>query len=82
MSKHEREAIYREAWSLYYTHKICGLCSVAWRQQAARWAAWVLLTFATTVRLEICTRFSDASAGILRLRHPSEHRPGLRESIP
>src|SRR5260370_30893244 len=39
----------------------------------------VLLTFATTVRLE---NVHPLQAGILRLRHPSERRPGLPRETP
>ena len=76
MSKAEWEAIYREAWSLYYTPQHI---EVLMRRAAAtnvpmRSLATVLLTFSTTVRLE---NVHPLQSGLLRLKHHSERRPGL-----
>ena len=80
MSKHEWEAIYREAWSLYYTpeHMKTLLRRAAATGVPMGSLVKVLVTFATTVRLE---NVHPLQGGILRLKHPSERRPGLpRES--
>ncbi len=76
MSRQDWEAIYREAWSLYYTPKHM-------RTLMQRGAATglplgsllkVLVTFATTVRLE---NVHPLQGGVLRLKRRSERRPGL-----
>jgi len=80
MSKQEWEAIYREAWPLYYTP---GHMETLLRRAAATGVplsslATMLVRFATTVRLE---NVHPLQSGILRRKHPSERRPGLpRES--
>jgi radical SAM superfamily enzyme YgiQ (UPF0313 family) len=76
MSKHEWETIYREAWSLYYTpeHMKTLLLRMAATGGPMGSLVKVLVAFATTVRLE---NVHPLQAGILRLRHPSERRPGL-----
>jgi radical SAM superfamily enzyme YgiQ (UPF0313 family) len=80
MSKREWEDIYREAWSLYYTP---GHMKTLIRRAAATGIpiaslVKLLVTFATTVHLE---NVHPLQSGILRLKHPSERRPGLpRES--
>jgi len=80
MSKEEWDAIYREAWSLYYTpaHMVTLL------RRAAATGVWMtsivklLVTFSTAVRVE---NVHPLQSGILRLKHPSERRSGLpRES--
>ena len=80
MSKEEWDAIYREAWSLYYTpeHMVTLL------RRAAATGVWMtsvvklLITFSTAVRVE---NVHPLQSGILRLIHPSERRFGLpRES--
>ena len=81
MSKDEWEMIYREAWSLYYTP---GHMRTLLRRMAATGGPIlsllkVLVAFATTVRLE---NVHPLQAGILRLRHPSERRPGLPQEHP
>ena len=81
MSKPEWDAIYREAWSLYYTpeHMVTLL------RRAAATGVWMtsvvklLITFSTSVRVE---NVHPLQSGILRLMHPSERRSGLpRESV-
>jgi radical SAM family protein len=76
MSKKEWEGIYREAWSLYYTpaHMKTLLRRAAATGVPMGSLAKVLVAFATAVRLE---NVHPLQAGILRLRHPSERRPGL-----
>jgi hypothetical protein len=80
MSKREWDAIYQEAWSLYYTpeHMVTLL------RRAAATGVWMtsivklLVTFSTAVSIE---KVHPLQSGILRLKHPSERRPGLpRES--
>jgi len=81
MSKEEWEAIYREAWSLYYTPEHM---ETLLRRAAATGVPMgsllkVLVTFATTVTLE---NVHPLQSGIFRLKRPSERRPGLpRESF-
>ena len=81
MSRDDWQAIYREAWSLYYTS---GHMRTLLRRAAATGVPMgslvkVLLTFATTVRLE---NVHPLQGGILRLKHPSERRPGLPRERP
>ncbi len=81
MSKQEWDAIYREAWSLYYTpeHMRTLLRRAAATGVPMHSLVKVLVTFATAVRLE---NMHPLQTGILRLKHPSERRPGLpRESL-
>ena len=81
MSKKEWEAIYREAWSLYYTPEHM---ETLLRRAAATGVPMgsfvkVLVTFAAMVWLE---NVHPLQAGILRLKHPSERRPGLPRERP
>lgn len=76
MSRREWEGIYREAWSLYYTPKHM---KTLLRRAAATGVPLaslvkVLISFATTVPLE---NVHPLQSGFLRLKHPSERRPGL-----
>jgi hypothetical protein len=76
MSKAEWQGIYREAWSLYYTPEHM---KTLLRRAAATGVPMVslvkvLVAFATTVRLE---NVHPLQAGLLRLKRPSERRPGL-----
>jgi hypothetical protein len=80
MTRREWEAIYREAWALYYTpeHMATLLRRAAATGVPMGSLVKVLVSFATTVRLE---NVHPLQGGILRLKHPSERRPGLpRES--
>ncbi len=80
MSKKEWEAIYREAWSLYYTpeHMATLLRRAAATGVPMASLVKVLVAFATTVKLE---NVHPLQGGLLRLKHHSERRPGLpRES--
>ncbi|MGB3021121.1 MAG: radical SAM protein [Methyloceanibacter sp.] len=76
MSKQEWEGIYREAWSLYYTPKHM---KTLLRRAAATGVPMlslvkVLVTFASTVRLE---NLHPLQSGVLRAKRRSERRPGL-----
>jgi hypothetical protein len=80
MSKAEWEAIYHEAWSLYYTP---AHMKTLMRRTAATGGPLgslvkLLFTFATTDRVE---KVHPLQSGIIRLKRRSERRPGLpRES--
>src|SRR6516162_9670594 len=76
MSKQDWDEIYREAWSLYYTpeHMRTLLRRAAATGVSMGSLVKVLVSFATTVRLE---NVHPLQGGILRLKHPSERRPGL-----
>lgn len=81
MSKREWEDIYREAWSLYYTPKHM---KTLLRRAAATGVPMgslvkILVSFSTTVRLE---KLHPLQSGLLRLKHPSERRPGLAREKP
>ena len=74
MTKSEWEAIYREAWSLFYTPKHM---KAIMRRAAATGVPMgslvkMLVSFATTVRLE---NVHPLQSGVLRLKHRSERRP-------
>ncbi len=81
MSKAEWEAIYREAWSLYYTpqHMETLLRRAAASRQSMTSLLKVLVTFATAVRLE---NVHPLQGGLFRLKHPSERRPGMPKDNP
>jgi hypothetical protein len=76
MSRQAWEAIYREAWSLYYSpaHMETLLRRAAASRVPIGSLVKLLVNFATTVRLE---NVHPLQGGILRLSHPSERRPGL-----
>jgi len=81
MSPQEWEAIYSEAWSLYYTPEHM---RTLMRRTAATGGPMIsliklLFTFATTDRVE---NVHPLQSGILRLKHPSERRPGLAREHP
>ncbi|MEZ2130430.1 MULTISPECIES: radical SAM protein [unclassified Sinorhizobium] len=81
MSKREWEDIYQEAWSLYYSPKHMKTLlrrAVATGVPLASLVK-VLVSFATTVPLE---NVHPLQSGLLRLKHPSERRPGLRQEHP
>jgi hypothetical protein len=76
MSQEEWRAIYRDAWALYYTPehmKTLLLRGAATRVNMSSLVK-LLLTFSLTDRLE---KVHPLQSGIIRLRHPSERRPGL-----
>jgi radical SAM superfamily enzyme YgiQ (UPF0313 family) len=76
MSKAEWEAIYREAWSLYYTpeHMKTLLRRAAATGLSMHSLLKLLVIFATTVHLE---NVHPLQWGVLRMKHPSERRRGL-----
>ncbi len=81
MSMDEWQDIYHEAWSLYYTPKHMRTLlrrAVATGVPVGNLAKY-LLTFSTTDRLE---KVHPLQGGILRLKHPSERRPGLAAENP
>lgn len=81
MSAKEWQDIYHEAWSLYYTpaHMKTLLRRAAATGVPVGNLAKYLLTFSTTDRLE---NVHPLQGGILRLKHPSERRPGLPRENP
>jgi len=76
MSREQWEAIYRESWSLYYTpkHMETILRRAVATGVSVNSLIKVLVNFATAVWLE---NVHPLQGGILRLKHPSERRPGL-----
>jgi len=81
MSREEWESVYREAWSLYYSPehvKTLLRRAVATGVPLASLVK-VLVSFATTVPLE---NVHPLQSGLLRLKHPSELRPGLKPAHP
>jgi hypothetical protein len=76
MARKELEAVYREAWSLYYTpeHMKTLLRRAAATGLPMHNLAKYMLVFSTTDRLE---HMHPLQGGIVRLKHPSERRPGL-----
>jgi len=76
MRRGEWEAIYRDAWSSYYTpeHMETLLRRAVATGTPVNSLIKVLVTFATTVRLE---NVHPLQGGILRLKHHLERRPGL-----
>jgi hypothetical protein len=76
MSREQWEAIYREAWSLYYTpkHMETLLRRAVATGVPVNSLIKVLVNFATTTQLE---NVHPLQGGIFRLKHPSERRPGL-----
>ena len=81
MTKREWEDIYREAWSLYYTPKHM---KTLLRRAAATGVSIsslvkLLVIFKTSVSLE---GVHPLQGGLLRLKHPSERRPGLPRENP
>jgi radical SAM superfamily enzyme YgiQ (UPF0313 family) len=76
MSRAEWEGIYREAWSSYYTpaHMATLLRRAVATGVPIASLIKLLVNFATAVRLE---NVHPLQSGLLRLKHPSERRPGL-----
>ena len=81
MSTDDWQEIYHQAWLLYYTP---AHMKTLMRRAAATGVpvgnlAKYLLTFSTTDRLE---NVHPLQGGILRLKHPSERRPGMARENP
>ncbi|NVO16500.1 MAG: radical SAM protein [Rhodoplanes sp.] len=76
MSRAEWEAIYREAWTLYYTpaHMATLLRRTAATGGPVGSLVKILIMFAMAVRLD---NVHPLQGGLLRLKHPTERRPGL-----
>jgi len=81
MSKAEWESIYREAWSLYYTpeHMRTLLKRAVVTGVPIGSLVKLLVTFATAVHLE---GVHPLQSGVLRLKRPSERRPGMKRESP
>ena len=81
MSRAAWEAVYQEAWRLYYApaHLRTLLRRAAADGLPMASLIKVLVNFATTVRLE---GVHPLQGGVLRLRHPSERRPGMARVSP
>lgn len=81
MTREQWEAIYREAWALYYTpkHMETLLRRAVATGVPVNSLIKVLVNFATTTRLE---NVHPLQGGILRLKHPRERRPGLPRESP
>ncbi|TCU33332.1 B12-binding domain-containing radical SAM protein [Rhizobium azibense] len=81
MSRQEWESIYHEAWSLYYSpeHVKTLLRRAVASGLPLASLVKVLVSFATTVPLE---KVHPLQSGLLRLKHPSERRPGLPQQHP
>ncbi|HEY6631467.1 MAG TPA: radical SAM protein [Rhizobiaceae bacterium] len=80
MSMDEWQEIYHEAWGLYYTpaHMKTLLRRAAATGVPVGNLAKYLLTFSTTDRLE---KVHPLQSGILRLKRPSERRPGMAREM-
>jgi radical SAM superfamily enzyme YgiQ (UPF0313 family) len=81
MSAQQWEAIYREAWALYYTpaHMKTLLRRAAATGVRMGSLVKLLVAFAMMVPLE---NLHPLQSGLFRLKHPTERRPGLaRESV-
>jgi hypothetical protein len=81
MSKAEWEATYRKAWSLYYSS---GHLRTLLRRGAATGLpigslVKMLVQFATAVPIE---NVHPLQGGLVRMKHPSERRPGLPRPNP
>lgn len=81
MTRAEWTAIYEEAWDLYYSkqHMKTLLRRTAATRGPMASMVKMLLNFSSTVRVE---RLHPIQSGVLRLRHPSERRPGLKQQSP
>jgi radical SAM superfamily enzyme YgiQ (UPF0313 family) len=75
MSRKEWQDIYQEAWGLYYSaeHMRTLLKRAAATGISMKSLVKLLVTFSSTVRLE---GVHPLQSGIVRMRHPSERRPG------
>ncbi len=81
MSREAWEGIYREAWQLYYSpeHMETLLRRAAATGVPLGSLAKLLVSFATMVPLE---NVHPLQSGILRLKRPSERRPGMKRVHP
>ncbi len=76
MSRDALQAIYEEAWARYYTpeHIETLLRRAAVTNVPMMSLAKVLIQFSTMMQLE---KVHPLQSGLIRMKHPSEHRPGL-----
>ncbi len=76
MTRAELDAIYQEGWSLYYTpeHVETLLRRAVVTRIPLMSFAKVLVQFMTMMQVE---KVHPLQSGLIRLRHPSERRPGL-----
>ncbi|PTM94329.1 B12-binding domain-containing radical SAM protein [Mycoplana dimorpha] len=81
MSREAWEGIYREAWQLYYSpeHMKTLLRRAAATGVPLGSLVKLLVSFATMLPLE---NVHPLQSGLLRLKHPSERRPGLEQAHP
>jgi hypothetical protein len=81
MSQNEWEAVYREAWSQYYSndHMRTLLRRAAATALPMGSLVRLLGSFATAVPIE---NVHPLQAGLVRLKHPAERRPGLPRPNP
>ena len=81
MSRREWRAVYREAWSLYYSreHMRTVIRRMAASGGPVASLVKLLVRFSTADRLE---GVHPLQSGVLRQKHPSERRPGLPRENP
>jgi radical SAM superfamily enzyme YgiQ (UPF0313 family) len=81
MSRREWRAVYREAWSLYYSreHMRTVIRRMAATGGPVASLVKLLVRFSTADRLE---GVHPLQSGVLRRKHPSERRPGLPRENP
>lgn len=81
MTAEEWQGIYREAWSLYYTpeHMRTLLRRAVATGVPVGSLVKLLVSFATMVQLE---GIHPLQSGLLRLKHHTERRPGLKQMHP
>ena len=81
MTRQEWERVYQEAWSLYYTpeHMRRLLRRAVATGVPIGSLVKLLVTFATAVHLE---KMHPLQTGLLRLKRPSERRPGMPRENP
>ena len=81
MSRQEWRAVYREAWSLYYSreHMRTVIRRMAASGGPVASLVKLLVRFSTADRLE---GVHPLQSGVLRQKHPSERRPGLPRENP
>jgi hypothetical protein len=76
MSREELQSIYEEVWGLYYTraHMVTLMKRAAVTKVPMFSLAKVLVQFSTMMQFE---KVHPLQSGLIRMKHPSERRPGL-----
>jgi hypothetical protein len=76
LTRAELQAAYEEAWALYYTreHIVTLLKRAAVTNVPMMSLAKVLVQFTTMMQLE---KVHPLQSGVIRMKHPSERRPGF-----